>query len=268
MEAKSFLSKWPAIKARIDEHQVKLRHKRIKSIPSLLGSLKEGTEALVTKGARPDEHGIGQLRARECEYNSVASQIEKLFSSSSEKTRELLSEIGADAEMALKVCREALYRRAEPIPNLPRLTAPQTERSAAPAEWPPDDGWHFRPGAYAYRGETHALNGKLLKLLEHLATSRFPSTAEQMAEAMDSDAKEASSIRTDLTNLRNILRENHKLPSDSDPIPCTAKGEPSVWELDIDCRHTVRPTKKKPKPSARAKKSANKRRFSVRRNGG
>lgn len=152
---------------------------------------------------------------------------------------------------------------AEPPPAAsPGPPAPATPE--ANSAWPPDDGWHFRPGLYAFRRKTYALQGKLWKLLKHLAESRFPSTAAEMIAAMGSDgAKADGSIRTDLTNLRTILRGNHKLPSGSDPIPCKAKGEPSAWGLDLDY-----PAPAKAGNRTRKQKRRNKRRISVRKNDG
>lgn len=138
---------------------------------------------------------------------------------------------------------------------------PPPAQDAIAEQWPPDEGWHFRAGLYTFRGKQYALGGKLWKLLKHLADARFPSTATAMMDAMGSDAKEESSVRTDLANLRAILRQNHNLPKDSDPIPCKTKGDPSAWELRIDCRAPAAASKPKPKP-----KRKNKRRISVRRN--
>ncbi|HUY31456.1 MAG TPA: helix-turn-helix domain-containing protein [Pirellulales bacterium] len=135
--------------------------------------------------------------------------------------------------------------------------APATAAASLPPDeaWPPNAGWHFRPGQYAYNGESFDLTGaewRLLKLFGGNPSRRFAIDDLWKAAAGDNNpVADRNSTRTQLSNLRNALRRNHGLTQDVDPIPHSGKGIGTVWRLDL---HHLRKSKPKPKPSRKPKK--------------
>jgi hypothetical protein len=116
----------------------------------------------------------------------------------------------------------------EPIPE-PTETEP----------WPPDDGWNFRPGEFAFAGKTGKLKGKLWKLLKALAEADAPVTPEelfvQVWSEVDPGENAHNNLRNHLTRLREALRLAFGLDHDVDPIPAQDKGELLAWKLDNEC---------------------------------
>ncbi|HUY37163.1 MAG TPA: helix-turn-helix domain-containing protein [Pirellulales bacterium] len=121
--------------------------------------------------------------------------------------------------------------------------------------WPPNAGWHFRPGQYAHDGKSFNLTGAAWRLLKHLAsnhTRHFPLGELRDAVCGDRSPTSEASMRPLLTSLRDILRANHGLPADSDPIPQEGRGPGAVWWIEISNRR-----KKKPATKRKSKKKAN-----------
>jgi hypothetical protein len=91
--------------------------------------------------------------------------------------------------------------------------------SALPQNWPPANGWAFRPGSFAYRGRAFKLSGKLWELLKLLAKHvGEPVEIETIADAVWGDSAEASdgNIRNHVSMLRRRLRA--ELGARGDPI--------------------------------------------------
>ncbi len=100
--------------------------------------------------------------------------------------------------------------------------------------WPPDDGWRFRPGEFAFGGGQGKISGKAAKLLQRLAKARRALTLDDLRTDVwgDDDCSDGN-IRTHLTKVRDALRGAFRLRKEVDPVPCIARGEGSAaWQLD------------------------------------
>jgi hypothetical protein len=100
--------------------------------------------------------------------------------------------------------------------------------------WPPDDGWYFRPGEYAFMGQVHTLRGKLWEMLSAFAKAKQPLTRSRLNAALWGDAKRSNSnFNSILSTLRTKLRKDFDLQED-DPIPQVEKEPRAAWRLDVD----------------------------------
>ncbi len=111
--------------------------------------------------------------------------------------------------------------------------------------WPPDGGWHFRPGQYGYDRQTFWLSGAAWKLLRALASPnrKFPlAELKDMTLGKDSPTGEKG-MQTHLSLLRTTLRQNHGLDADADPIPRSGRGVDAVYWLDLSYRR--KPSKRR-----------------------
>ncbi len=131
----------------------------------------------------------------------------------------------------------------QPGDEITNEMAPSSESHRKPIEsvenhtWPPDDGWRFRPGEFAFRGKSSPLRGKLWELLKFIVESRGPVTEEELRRHVWSDSAGApSTIRSQLSNLRRELRKALKLPATFDPIPHIDTGPRRAWKLHDDLR--------------------------------
>ncbi len=86
--------------------------------------------------------------------------------------------------------------------------------------WPPDDGWHCRPGEVAFGGNKEKLTGKLWMLLKALAEARRPLTARNLHDVVwgHNEACTDQNLRNHLSRLRTVLRTGYDLAEDVDPI--------------------------------------------------
>lgn len=99
--------------------------------------------------------------------------------------------------------------------------------------WPPDDGWHFRTGAFAVAGRVYELPGKRLELLEVLECSRLPiSLGEMRSKIWMETEPEDQSIRSTISQLRKFLLSKLPFEPDDDPIPRTKHDGQNAWKLD------------------------------------
>ena len=103
-----------------------------------------------------------------------------------------------------------------------------------PDPWPPDNGWHFRPGEFAFGGRKGKLTGKLWLLLKTLVEARRALTAENLRDVVWEHNEDCTvkNIRTHLSMLRTVLRTTYDLPNDLDLIPSADVGVLAAWRLD------------------------------------
>jgi len=98
--------------------------------------------------------------------------------------------------------------------------------------WPPDGGWHFRPGKFAVARQSFSLSGMQLKLLEILAKARWSLSARDLKEYLwPGESRNDDTLRTHLSDLRKALCELLKLPHDVDLVKCN-RQRPALWQLD------------------------------------
>lgn len=102
----------------------------------------------------------------------------------------------------------------------------------APA-WPPDEGWHFRPGEYAFLRQQAEARGKSWQLLKTLAEARRALTQRDLMSGIWKLQKVSdSNLRGLLSKTRNLLRHDFGLSKDVDPIPAVDAGESVAWKID------------------------------------
>ncbi|MSR59243.1 MAG: helix-turn-helix domain-containing protein [Planctomycetaceae bacterium] len=113
--------------------------------------------------------------------------------------------------------------------------------SARGASWPPDFGWHFQPGGFAFRGIRGELNGIPLRLLEALAKAprgkSLPESDLRNAgwDEADAPSVENATIRAHLATVRKALRNAFGISAKDDPIPVKDRtAERRGWMLDSD----------------------------------
>ena len=74
--------------------------------------------------------------------------------------------------------------------------------------WPPDDGLHFAPNEFAYKGRRYDLSGLNYRLFETLAESPTKIQEENLAERVwRNEETPSKTILTALQRLRGKLRE-------------------------------------------------------------
>lgn len=143
-----------------------------------------------------------------------------------------------------------------------RLSQPSVIPSAKPEPEEGDDwirlgDFEFRTGQYRYQeGKQFNLAGREWQLLKMLARAKTINRRLTKTDMASADAV-PDSVRSQLTSLRNILRENHALPGN--PIPYEGKGSSTTWSLEMEKALA-------PPPKQVRSRSQNKRRINVRGN--
>lgn len=137
----------------------------------------------------------------------------------------------------------------EPLPTISDLNREFAERlgddpSAAGslvtpsrdvAPWPPDLGWHFRPGEAAFLGKVFEISGRHHGVLEVLASSNSAVSSWTIIQGLDEDKElETKTIRGYISQVRAVLREAFNLAVDFDPIPNVDTGQRTAWKLDSE----------------------------------
>jgi hypothetical protein len=104
----------------------------------------------------------------------------------------------------------------------------------SPETWPPDAGWHFRPGEAAYFGVVIPITGKLWGVLKALADARGAAlTWCELSDAISPDTTpEPQAIRGYVSRVRAALRHAFGLDSSIDPVPNVEWGDRTSWRLD------------------------------------
>ena len=100
--------------------------------------------------------------------------------------------------------------------------------------WPPDDGWHFRPGEFAFGGMKGELTGKLWMLLKAFAEARRSLTSSDLLDDVwgHNETCTEQNLRNHLSRLRTALRNVYDLAENVDPIPAVDKGNLAAWRLE------------------------------------
>lgn len=105
-----------------------------------------------------------------------------------------------------------------------------------PATWPPDDGWHFRPGEFAYRGKRGKAVGKIWEMLKLLATARAPVDRDSIRAAVWPEdiqgLTEDQAISQTIKKGRAVIRAAFRLPASVNPIPSVDFGQRAAWRID------------------------------------
>jgi hypothetical protein len=117
-------------------------------------------------------------------------------------------------------------------------TNKQSDQYPSPASstaWPPDDGWHFRPGEAAFCGLTFNIMGRMASVLSTLANARGAArTWSELASGLDNSDVEMTTVRGYVSQLRTVLRQRFGI-SNADPIPSVERGGGSTaWRLNSD----------------------------------
>ena len=104
--------------------------------------------------------------------------------------------------------------------------------------WPPAEGWGFRPGEAAYNGKILSLVGIKWKLLQALVEQDRPLTVDELRDFgwASADQPDTKTMRTQLSQLRKLLRRKLILKADFDPIPRQDRGELLAWKLHAELR--------------------------------
>jgi hypothetical protein len=99
------------------------------------------------------------------------------------------------------------------------------EAVPAPGAWPPPTGWGFQPGRFAYDGKAYPLSGRPLQILRLLAEAAGPITVDEIRRAIYAgyDADDTT-ITSQISRLRSILRELLELPADLNPVMASGDG--------------------------------------------
>ena len=118
--------------------------------------------------------------------------------------------------------------------NKPDKTTTAEEKESL---WPPDDGWHFQPGRFAFRQRWYDLKGKPLALLERFVQARGVAlTLDELKAdvwAVDDRDPEETTIRTTISALRTKLKavvQELNINDIADPLP---RVDARAWRLDL-----------------------------------
>ncbi len=101
--------------------------------------------------------------------------------------------------------------------------------------WPPDNGWHFIPGAAWFCRHKIEASGKLWSILKAFAeaTQNTLSEHELKAACWEGSEPESSTIRSHLSNLRTTLKDQLKLTFDPLPVQDETHSRRG-WKLDVE----------------------------------
>jgi hypothetical protein len=123
-------------------------------------------------------------------------------------------------------------------------------------EWPPDGGWHFRPGEVWFKGQMIRLDGKRFALLKAFAEARVPLGYRELRQRVWhwNESVEDRTIRSTLARLRNALRERFGWDEAVDPIP-DYSSDPVTWRLDRELFDRIPPAVPR-EPSTTASRAA------------
>jgi hypothetical protein len=121
-----------------------------------------------------------------------------------------------------------------------RNAADAQERTAKKSNrrqsWPPDAGWHFREGEYAFAWRKAPIRGKPSILLKLLASSAGPVSRAIITARLwprgDAPLGVEEAIRQHLLKVRNNLKCRFSLSDAADPIPHVDFGAQTAWRID------------------------------------
>jgi hypothetical protein len=108
------------------------------------------------------------------------------------------------------------------------INSPQSQ-----PEWPPDSGWHFRPGEAAFNRVPFVAQGAQAKTLSVLVLAKGPVEWTKIAAEVSPDTDiDQKTVRGYVSHARKILRDTFKLDPNVDPLPCVEQGNRTAWKLD------------------------------------
>lgn len=111
-----------------------------------------------------------------------------------------------------------------------KLYEPQSERTAVEDF---SSEWEFRPGTVKFGNRQFRLSGKKWELLKAFASARWGVTADDLWEELwDGREIARKSLRTEVSNLRILLRKEFDLDDADDPLPHLDQGALLAWRLD------------------------------------
>lgn len=103
--------------------------------------------------------------------------------------------------------------------------------------WPPDDGWHFRPGEVAFRGRKTKALQRESRILQCLVAAKGPVTRQTfLDEAWDvpEPVITDSALPTQIFRARKVLEALFPEIGEEDPIPCVQRGMHAAWRLNAE----------------------------------
>ena len=116
-------------------------------------------------------------------------------------------------------------------------SAPRESQSAQPEKpvWPPDNGWHFQLGRFAFRGHVCEVRGKPLKLLQEFVKSKGVALAHEdfVNRLWDDPDTGYETVRSTVKTLRKALRQLVQalnLKDIDDPLPSV---DARAWRLNL-----------------------------------
>lgn len=117
--------------------------------------------------------------------------------------------------------------------------------------WPPDGGWHFHGGRFAFRCRTGRVAANAMRLLRAFTDKGRRLNRDAVKEAVwGNTPKSDQQMRTVIKAVRDALRDAFAL-SDEDPVPHEDKGELAVWWVDHDLLTRAAETPEKPTQNQR-----------------
>lgn len=114
-----------------------------------------------------------------------------------------------------------------PFNSEPPLRSAQSRDAA----WPPDDGWHSRPGYCAFQGIKVPITGMPALILDALFKATYPVGELALTEAAGSVGAKGT-LQSHLTRCRDILRTEFRIERSLNPIPSRGRGADIVWWID------------------------------------
>lgn len=130
----------------------------------------------------------------------------------------------------------------------------------SPPEWPPDAGWHFRPGEFAFRGVRGRAVGKVWAMLKLLATASAPVCRDSIRTTVWPEDQQGTTddvaISQTIKKARAIVRATFGLAAGVNPFPSVDFGARAAWRFDeavFDAPATVDQSPSR-KPSRKSKK--------------
>lgn len=111
----------------------------------------------------------------------------------------------------------------------------QTQQKVNSDKWPPDLGWHFRPGEAAFLGTVFEIRGRQFGVLKALAGQAGGLEVWSISKSISPEYElSPNSIKAYVSQVRSKLREVFLLDKSVDPLPNVDWGERTAWKLDSE----------------------------------
>lgn len=103
-----------------------------------------------------------------------------------------------------------------------------------PSDWPPSQGWGFRPGEAAYNGNAFPLTGVGAKLLKRLFQAKGgPVAYPDLKRACDNELIEDGTLRGYVSDLQTALRQALSLPKTEKIIQQVERWPDAAYRLRL-----------------------------------